>query len=93
MPAPTELLDLHAVTVHPPGVQYIDGFDGMEAVVRHLRQHPDDERSYVVTDVAGNIRAVALFNGDSLLLLTSGGEVLLDGETADHSRARMISSR
>ena len=76
MPAPTELLDLHVVSLHPPGVEWVDGFRGMEAVVLYLMEHPDPDRSYCITDVASNIRAVALFNGDSLLLLTSGGEVV-----------------
>ena len=80
MSAPTELLDLHAITPHPPGVDHIDGFESMGAVVLYLTQHPDQERSYAVTDVAGNIRAVALFNGDSLLLLSSGGEVVRERE-------------
>ena len=80
MPAPTELLDLHVVSLHPPGVGWVGGFQGMEALVRFLMEHADPERSYCVSDVANNIRAVALFNGDSLLLLTSGGEVVRDGQ-------------
>ena len=76
-----ELLDLHRVQLRPPRVEWVDGFEGMDAVTRYLIEHPDFDNHYFVTDIGHNIRAVAFFNSDSLLLLTSGGEVVRECAT------------
>ena len=68
---PREFFDVYGVSPHPPRVDHIDGFLGMEAALDYLRANPD-ERAYVVTDVANAIRAVAFFSHGNLLLLTGG---------------------
>lgn len=70
----TELLDLYEIDLRYKRVSWVDGYDGMEAVVRHPKDSPDD-RCYCVTDVANTIRAVAFFSAGNLLLLTSGGAI------------------
>ena len=70
-----EFLDLHRVQLRPPRIDWVDGFDDLAAIARYLIEHPDFDNHYFVTDIGRNIRAVAFFNSDSLLLLTSGGEV------------------
>ncbi len=71
-----ELLDLYLVQCTPPKVEWVDGFEGMDAITRYLTANPDPDHHYCVCDIANNIRAVAFFTGDNLLLLTSGGEVV-----------------
>ena len=71
-----EFLDLHRVQLRPPRIDWVDGFDDLAAITRYLIEHPDFDNHYFVTDIGQNIRAVAFFNSDSLLLLTSGGEVM-----------------
>lgn len=67
-----ELLDLYAIDPALLRVVWVDGFLGMEAAVDYLKANPD-ERCYCFTDIAHNIRAVAFFSGDKLLILTGGG--------------------
>ena len=63
-----ELLDLYSVDLHYKRVDWVDGFEGMEAVVRYLKESADRERSYTVADFGGTIRAAAFFRGDELVV-------------------------
>ena len=70
-----ELLDLYVVDLRYKRVEWVDGFEGMEAVVRYLKESADRERSFTVIDFGGTIRAVAFFRGDELVM-TGGSEVI-----------------
>lgn len=74
-----EFLDLYEIDLRYKRVRWVDGFEGLDAVIRYLREQGDREHSYSVGDFGGGIRAVAFFSGNDLLLLTSGGEVMRDG--------------
>ena len=73
------ILDLYEIDLRYKRVTWIDGFDGMEAVIHYLKEQADREHSYSV-GLLGTIHAVAFFACDNLLLLTGEGEVARDGQ-------------
>lgn len=70
-----EHLDLYEIDLCYKRVRWVDGFDGLQTLIRHLREQADREHCYTVGGFGGDIRAVAFFRGSDLLVLTSDREV------------------